>query len=133
MQIGSLLYEFTAMFPDALGRTTAAVHNVDVSDAVHIRQHPCCVNPTKRAYMQKEVVCMLEHGIVEPSQSPWSLPCVLVPKADGTWRLRTDFWKVNSVMKSDCFPLPRIEDCIDCIGNSQFVSKLKGYWQAPLS
>ena len=61
---------------------------------------------------------------------------MLVPKADGTWRFCTDFWKVNNVTKSDCFPLPRIEDCIDCIGSSQFVSKfdpLKGYWQVPLS
>ena len=73
---------------------------------------------------------MLEHGIVEPSQSPWSSPCVLVPKADGTWRFCTDFREVNCVTKSDYFPLPKIEDCIDCIGNSQFVSKfdlLKGY------
>ena len=51
-------------------------------------------------------------------------------------RFCTDFRKVNCVTKSDCFPLPRIEDCIDSIGNSQFVSKfdlLKGYWQVPLS
>jgi len=56
---------------------------------------------------------------------------VLVPKADGTWRFCTDFREVNNVTKSNCFPLPRIEDCIDRIGSSQFVSKfdlLKGYW-----
>ena len=61
---------------------------------------------------------------------------MLVPKADGTWRFCTDFRKVNCVTKCDCFPLPRIEDCIDCIGNLQFVSKfdlLKEYWQVPLS
>ena len=61
---------------------------------------------------------------------------MLVLKADGTWRFCTYFQKVNSVTKCDCFPLPRIEDCIDCIGSSQFVSKfdlLKGYLQVPLS
>ena len=34
------------------------------------------------------------------------------------------------------FPMPRIKDCIDCIGHSELVSKfdlLKGYWQVPLS
>jgi len=113
--------------------TTAAGHNCNVGDAVSIKQHLYRVNPTKCACMQKEVVHMVEHGFVEPSQSPWCSPCVLVPKVDGTWRFCTDFWKVNNVMKSDCFPLPRIEDCIDCIGNSEFVCKLKGYQQAPLS
>ena len=135
-QIESLLHEFMAIFPDAPGITTAAVHAVDVGEAVPIKQHPYRVNPVKRDYIRKEMAYMMEHGIVEPSQSPWSSPCVLVPKADGTWRFCTDFRKANNVTKSDCFPLPRIEDCIDRIGSSQFVSKfdlLKGYWQVPLS
>ena len=87
----------------------------DVGDAVLIKQHPY---HAKCEYVRKEVAYMLEHGIVEPSQSPWSSLCVLVPKADGTWRFCTDFWKVNSVTKCDCFPLPRIENCIDCIGSA---------------
>ena len=94
------------------------------------------MNPAKHDYIRKEVAYMMEHGIVEASQSPWSSPCVLVRKADSTWRFCTDFRKVNNVMKSNCFRLPRIEDCIVCIGSSQFVSKfdlLKGYWQVPLS
>ena len=79
---------------------------------------------------------MLKNGIVEPSQSEWSSPCILVPKADGSYRFCTDFRKVNAVSKSDSFPLPRIEDCIDSIGQAQYVSKfdlLKGYWQVPLT
>ncbi len=48
----------------------------------------------------------------------------------------TDYRKVNSVMKPDSFPLPRMEDCMDRAGASKFVSKLdllKGYWQVPLT
>ena len=44
--------------------------------------------------------------------------------------------KVNAVTKTDTFPLPRIEDCIDKVGNAKFVSKfdlLKGFWQVPLT
>ena len=39
VQIKSLLHEFIAIFPDAPGRTTAAVHHVDVGDAAPIKQH----------------------------------------------------------------------------------------------
>ena len=135
-QIESLLHEFMEIFPDAPGITTAAVHDVGVSEAGAYQTAPLSVNPAKRECMCKEMAYMMEHGLVEPSQSPWSSPSVLIPKADGNWRFCTDFWKVNNVTKSDCFTLPGIEDCIDRIGSSQFVSKfdlLKGYWQVPLS
>lgn len=79
---------------------------------------------------------MLRNGLAEPTQSAWSSPCLLVSKADSSFRFCTDIWKVNSVTKPDCFPLPRIDDCIDRVGPAKFVSKLdllKGYWQLPLT
>ena len=48
----------------------------------------------------------------------------------------TDYRKVNSVTKTDSFPIPRIDDCIDKVGNSKNVTKfdlLKGFWQVPLT
>ena len=79
---------------------------------------------------------MLKNNIIEESQSNWSSPCILVPKHDGGFRFCTDFRKVNDKTKSDSFPIPRIADCIDQIGNAKFVSTfdmLKGYWQVPLT
>ena len=38
--------------------------------------------------------------------------------------------------RADSFPLPRIEDIIDSVGNAAYVTKLdllKGYYQIPLS
>ena len=95
--IESLLLEFVQLFPDAPGRTTAAIHDVDVGEAIPIKQHAYRVNPVKREYIRKEVEYMLKNGIVEPSQSQWSSPRVLVPKPDGSFRFCTDFQKVNSV------------------------------------
>ena len=76
---------------------------------------------------------MLTNRIIEPSSSEWSSPCILVPKRDGSgsYRFCTDFCKVNAITKSDSYPIPRIEDYIDRIGVSRYVSKLdllKGYW-----
>ena len=67
---------------------------------------------------------MLENDLIEPSDSEWSSPCILVPKPDGSFRFCTDFRKLNAVTKSDSFPIPRIDDCIDKIGHAKFVSKL---------
>ena len=79
---------------------------------------------------------MLKNDIMEPSNNDWSSPCILVPKTDGTYRLCTDFRKVNSVTKTDSYPIPRIDDCIDKIGSAKFVSKfdlLKGYYSTDYS
>ena len=58
-----------------------------------------------------------------------------MPKTDATFRMRTDYRKVNSVTKTDSFPVPRMDDCIDNIGQAKYVTKfdlLKGPWQIPL-
>ena len=43
---------------------------------------------------------------------------------------------MNAVTKSDSYPIPRVEDCIDRIGYAKYVTKLdhlKGYWQVALT
>ena len=135
-QLKELILKYKQIFSDVPTRTHVAEHDVDVGDAKPIKQHPYRVNPEKRDIMKKEIDYMLENKIIQPSHSNWSSPCVLVPKPDGSKRFCTDYRKVNAVTKSDTFPLPRIEDCIDKIGKAKFVTKvdlLKGYWGVPLS
>ena len=47
-----------------------------------------------------------------------------------------DYRKVNYVTKTDSFPVPRMDVCIDNIGQANNVTKfdlLKGFWQIPLT
>ena len=82
---------------------------------------------------------MLNHDLIEASCSSWSSPVVLVKKEkgkQGEYRLCFDYQKLNQVTKTDSYPLPRVEECIDCIGNAKYISKfdlLKGYWQVGLT
>ena len=79
---------------------------------------------------------MLDTGLIEPSHSALSSPCLLIPKPDGSVRFCTDFRKVTALTKDDSFPCSRIEDCIDQVGHSKYVSEfnlLKGYLQVPLT
>ena len=107
-----------------------------MEDTVPIKQNLYRVNPHKLEFLKKEWDCMLTNDIIEPSQSDWSLLCLLIPKNDGTYRFCTDYRKVNATTKSDSYPIPRVEDCNDRIGCAKYVSKidlLKGYWQVPLT
>ena len=135
-EVIGLLREYEALFPDVPTKTTAAEHDVIVTTSEPIRQHPYRLNPIKLKYLRDEIQYMLDNDIIEPSTSGWSSPCILVPKSDGSYRFVTDFRKVNAVSKSDSYPIPRIDDCIDKLGDATFVSKfdlMKGFWQVPLT
>ena len=135
-QLKQMLLEYKAVFPDVPVRTTAATHDVDVGDTQPIKQHAFRVSPDKRDLTNQEVKYMLDHDIIRPSTSSWSSPCVLVPKPDGSVRFCTDYRKLNTVTKTDVYPIPRIDDCIDRVGDARYLSKidlLKGYWCVPLT
>lgn len=131
-----LITDFPSLFQDVPSRTNVLKHDINVGDAAPIKQHPYRVNSIKRGVMKKEVTYLLENEMAIPSGSPWSSPCLLIPKPDGTQRFCTDYRKVNNVTIPDSFPLPRMDDCIDTIGSAAYVTKLdllKGYWQVPLT
>ena len=135
-ELAEVITQYREVFPDVPSKTNLIEHDVDVGDSAPIKQHPYRVSPMKKELLDKEVQYMLKNDLIEESQSNWSSPCILVPKHDGGFRFCTDFRKVNDKTKSDSFPIPRIADCIDQIGNAKFVSTfdmLKGYWQVPLT
>ena len=135
-ELKQLIHEHQHLFPDIPTRTDKINNDVIVEDCKPIKQHPYRMNPLKQKYLQDEVKYLLENDLIEPSQSYYSSPCILVPKSNGTYRMWTDYRKVNSVTKTDSFSIPRIDDCIDKVGNSKYVTKfdlLKGFWQVPLT
>ncbi len=131
-----VISDFNCLFSDVPKQTNVLQHEIVVNGARPIKQHAYRVNAVKKSIMRQEVSYLLENDLAKPSCSPWSSPCLLVPKPDGTFRFCTDFRKVNAVTVPDSYPLPRMEDCIDNIGSARFVTKLdmlKGYWQVPLT
>jgi hypothetical protein len=79
---------------------------------------------------------MSDQGIIRPSKSAWSSPVVLVNKPDGSIRICIDYRKLNMISLSDGYPVPRICEVFEQIGNAQYLSRFdltKGYYQVPLS
>ncbi len=93
------------------------------------------LTPSKKEIV-KEVDFLLEHDLAEPSCFPWASPSILVPKPDGSSRFCTDFRRLNCVTIPDSYPLPLIDDLVDNVGQSQFITTIdlqKGYYQIGLT
>lgn len=107
----------------------------------HIDLIPGATLPNKVAYkmalaqneeIAKQVQELLDKGLVRKSLSPCSLPTILAPKKDGKWSLCTYSRAINQITIIYRFPMPRMEDLMDCLGASCYFSKIdlkRGYHQ----
>ena len=114
------------MYSDVLqnlpGKTEVTKHHILTGNATPVRLPPY----------------RLENGIVEVSTSNWAAPIVLEKRKDGSLRLCVDYRRLNSVSQFDAYPMPRVDDLIDQIGQLQakFIFTLdltRGYWQVPVA
>ena len=99
--------------PWDLGSAKGAKHTIDTGSAQPMQVPPRRVYFHKRHEMLRQVDEMLEAQVIEPSQSPWSFPVVLVAKADDTQRFYVDYSALNMVTKRDLYPLRRRDDMLE--------------------
>lgn len=82
-EIINLLLRFRSSFDrdqSGLSRTSAVVHRIDTGQQAPLRQRPYRVSSAERRVIDEQVDDMLKRGIIEPSNSPWASPVVLVKK-----------------------------------------------------
>jgi len=88
--------------------------------------------PPEGFLLLRDKSSMQDQGVVHPSSSPWASLVVLVHKKDGSLRFCIDNCNLNSVMKSDTFPLTHVDNMLDQLGKYKFFFTLDlalGYWQ----
>ena len=131
----SLLIKYADVFAqhdDDLGRTNLVQHDINTGDTPPIRQPPRRVPTTLQSELDSKIESMLAKGAVEPSQTPWASPVVLVRKKEDSLRFCVDYCKVNTVTEFDTYPLPRIDEMVEALGRARFFTTLdllSGYWQ----
>ena len=123
-----LLHRYEHVFPapgePVTGRTKSVQHEIITKDARPVRCGPRRLAP---AGLRKEQDCvqdMLTGGQIEPSDSPWASPVVLVTNKDGSTRFCVDYRWLNSLTVKDAYPLPRIDDSLRLLGNQQWFSTM---------
>ena len=124
-EIMEILRKHSAMWNGSLGTVNATEHRIDlVAGTKPIRSMPYRQGPAMRTKVAAEVTKMLNAGVIEPATSEWASPVVLVPKKDGTMRFCVDYRRLNTKTLADAYPLHRMDDCIDSLGNARVFSTL---------
>ena len=115
-----------------LGRTALISHAIDTGDTVPIRQRYYRMSPEKQRVLVEQLDEMLADDVVEPAESPWSSPVLLIPKKNGELRFCLDSRKLNAVTKKDSYKLPYISEIIDNLRDAKYLTSLdlsKSFWQ----
>ena len=115
-----------------LGRTSLAQHRINTKNAEPIRQVPRRLPVHMQAEVDSHIESMNKKKVIQPSNSPWASPIVLVKKKDGSTRFCVDYRWLNDVTTKDAYPLPRIDESLSQLSGMKWFSTLdlcSGYWQ----
>lgn len=88
-------------------------HYFQLTDSSTIHHRAQRMAPKHNAFIRKELDNLLDAGIIVPASSAWAFPVVIATKKDCSSRFCVDYRTLNRVMKSDRWPLPRIDEIFD--------------------
>ncbi|GFV86653.1 retrovirus-related Pol polyprotein from transposon 17.6 [Trichonephila clavipes] len=112
-KINILLDRNEACFQPGGEPTPYIEHRIDTGDYLPIATSPYRMNPVKKEVLRKQIEELLRQNVIEECESPYAAPVVLVHKPNGKVCLCVDYRKLNSVMKVDAYPLPRMDDLLN--------------------
>jgi hypothetical protein len=150
------LLEVLKKHKEAIGWTVVDLKGIDPSICMHwihleegarpSREAQCRLNPNMKEVVMKEVVKLLDAGIIYPiSDSKWINPAQVVPKKSGLtvvenavgelipqrkttgWRVCIDYRKLNSHTRKDHFSLPFIDQILERLASQSYYCFLDGY------
>lgn len=89
-----------------------------------IRQVSYLEGSAKREIIRNHIDTMLREGVLEPFQSEWAWPVVLARKKNRKLRFSVDYRRLNLEAVAVNYLLPRIEDCIESLGDAAVFSMI---------
>ena len=138
----SFLHQYKDIFSSDLSqirKTSLYKHKIEtVQGAKPVRKQFYRTSPEASKEIRKHVDEMLQNDIIQPSNSEWHSPVVLVKKKNGQTRFACDYRALNKITVPMSFPLPQIETVFDSIGDAkaQIFTNLdfkSAFWQVEMS
>ena len=77
-----------------------------------------------KSVVNKELAELIECGMLVPFKSPWASSFLIFKIRMAEIEFVIDYWKLNKVTKKDSYPLPCIDDALDCLGGAIYFSAI---------
>lgn len=90
------------------------------TDSHPIKSAPYQAGSKAKKLEKQEIDRMLTVYVIEPAQTKWASPIVLVQKKDGTLRFLVDYSRLNAVMVQGSYSLLYIKECIDSLSGLKY-------------
>jgi hypothetical protein len=119
--------------PHSLPPIRSIIHHIDLIPGASLPNKIAYrLKPQENEEVKRQVQDLMDKGLVREILGPCVVPIVLNPKKDGGWRMCTDSREINKITIRYRFPLPRMDDLMDCLSGEFFFSKIdlkRGYHQ----
>lgn len=119
-----------------LGLTNLTEMTITLKDANPVVYRPYRLAHSEREKVKGMIQDMLNCGIITESNSSYASPIILVQKKTGDQRLCIDYRALNAKTVKEHYPLPLVEDQIDCLRGHKYYITLdlaSGYYQIPIA
>ena len=135
--VKAMLRKHQEMWSGRLGEIKAPPHRTElVQGSKPVHAHPYRAGPHPRQVESERLQQMKDDVVIEEARSEWASPGVLVSKPDGSLRFCVDYRRVNAITVKDTYPIPRMDECLDSLGDANYFTTLdcnRGYWQIPIA
>jgi len=104
---------------EELSPSRLASHRIKLKPGTQpVKQRAYIISKAQSDVLKEEITKLINKGLIEPSESEWSFPVVLVPKKNGKWRMCVDYRKVNNVTIKDAYSLPLIDEIFNSMNGA---------------
>jgi hypothetical protein len=128
-EVQELQEEFADIVVDKLPRSLPPIrsvsHHIDlIPRSIFPNRAPYRLIPQENEEVKRQVKDLLDKGLVKEILSPCVVPTLISPNKDGGWRICTDLRAINKITIRYKFPLPRMDDLMDCLSGAKLFSKI---------
>jgi len=94
------------------------------------------MEPLELEELRRQLKELLNVDYICSSKSPYVAPILFQNKHDGSLRLCIDYRALNKITIKNKYPIPRIDDLFDQLGDARYFTKLdlrSGYYQVRIT